>query len=79
MESKTETKTTAATWAAFLASGAALTLLQSLDLSGLPGWLIVPAGMIVTSAVTFLAAYRTSHSPSKLSLSALRALRSREG
>lgn len=72
---KIETKTTAATWAAFLASGAALTALQALDLSGLPAWLIVPAGMVVTSAVTYLAAYRTAHAPGKLSLSAIRAAR----
>lgn len=74
---KSETKTVAATWAAFLASGAALALLESLDLSGLPAWLVVPAGMVVTSAVTWLAAYRTSHAPGRLSLSAIKALNKR--
>jgi hypothetical protein len=71
---KTEAKTTAATWASFLASGAALALLQGLDLSGLPGWAVVPAGMVLTSGITWLVAYNTAHKPSKLSISAVRAM-----
>jgi hypothetical protein len=72
-----ETKTVAATWAAFLASGAAITVLQGLDLSGLPQWAASAVGIVLTAALTYLVGYNTKHRPGKLSLSAIRALRQR--
>lgn len=70
---KTEIKTLVATWAAFLASGAALTFLATVDLSGLPQWLQVAGGAALTAAVTWLSAFRAKHVPGRLSASALRA------
>lgn len=73
-KNKTEAKTVAATWAAFLASGAVMTVLQSLDLSGLPQWAASAAGIVVTAALTWLAAYRTRHVPNRMSASAISAV-----
>jgi hypothetical protein len=73
-ETKTETKTIVATWVAFLASGAAITALQGLDVSALPTWAQVAAGSLVTAGLTWLAAFNTRHKPTRLSRSAREAV-----
>lgn len=71
--SKTEWKTKLGTTAAFLASGAAIGFLQTLDLSGLPQWAAAVGGAAVTAGITWLVQYNTAHKPDALSISAVRA------
>jgi hypothetical protein len=75
---KTETKTWAATLAAFVLSLAGLTVLTSVDsdmIKSLPDWLETPAYSLLSAAIVYLTAFNTAHKPGQLSLSALKAAR----
>lgn len=78
----TETKTWAATFAAFIVSLAGLTLLSSVDtdmIKSLPDWMETGAYSLIAGATVWLTSYNTAHKPGKLSLSALRAARASRG
>lgn len=68
---KTETKTRVAGVVTFAGTLAATALLQSLDLTGLPQYAAPVAAALVTSALTWLAAYRARHTADALSMSAI--------
>jgi phosphate/sulfate permease len=75
---RTETKTKAASWAAFALSLAALTLLGTVStdyVHALPDWAEVPAYSLLGTAVIWLTAFNTKHKPASLSPSAVEALR----
>jgi hypothetical protein len=71
-----ETKTKAASLAAFVVSTVALSWISSVDtdmIKSLPDWLETLAYAALASGVVYLTAFNTKHKPGKLSLSALRA------
>lgn len=75
---KVEAKVWAATWGAFLASLAGLTLLQSTVtdmVPSLPDWLESPAYALVASAVTLVSGYVKRSKPAQLSESTVEAIR----
>lgn len=73
----TETKTKAASLAAFLITSAMLAWIAQdspVFVAGLPDWLEVPAGGLIAALGAWLAGYNAKHKPANMSESAVAAV-----